>query len=298
MMSINELIPMLGSVLELSSIYSIVTLGLVFSFRMVGFADLTIESSFTTGAAIYAVLITQTSISPLIALTLAGLAGSVAGVCTALLHVKGHISRLLSGIIMMTILYSVNLQIMGKGNLQLVNTVTVFDAIPVNVRPFCMVLFALLIYAVSFLLLKTHFGYLLRTCGENPSVVEKLGYRAGGFVILGLVISNALTSLSGAVAAQYYGYSDVGMGTGLIVAVFAALILGESVCSPKSIFRLLAAAFIGSILYRLAFEIGLRMNIHPWNLRIAVGLLLAVALVLKQAINRKHSKLFVGVGGI
>ena len=292
-MSINELIPMLGSVLELSSIYSIVTLGLVFSFRMVGFADLTIESSFTTGAAIYAVLITQTSISPL-----AGLAGSVAGVCTALLHVKGHISRLLSGIIMMTILYSVNLQIMGKGNLQLVNTVTVFDAIPVNVRPFCMVLFALLIYAVSFLLLKTHFGYLLRTCGENPSVVEKLGYRAGGFVILGLVISNALTSLSGAVAAQYYGYSDVGMGTGLIVAVFAALILGESVCSPKSIFRLLAAAFIGSILYRLAFEIGLRMNIHPWNLRIAVGLLLAVALVLKQAINRKHSKLFVGVGGI
>lgn len=289
---------MLGSVLELASIYSIVTLGLVFSYRMVGFADLTIESSFTTGAAVYAVLITHTAISPFLVLAIAGLSGSLAGVCTSLLHVKGHISRLLSGIIMMTILYSVNLQIMGKGNLQLVNTITVFDAVSPGVRPVCMVLLALLIYAVSFLLLKTHFGYLLRTCGENLSVVEKLGYRAGGFIILGLVISNALTSFSGAIAAQYYGYSDVGMGTGLIVAVFAALILGESICAPKSIFRLLVAAFIGSILYRLAFEIGLRMNIHPWNLRIAVGLLLAIALVLKQVVNRKHSKILVGAGGI
>lgn len=297
-MNINELLPMLGSVLELASIYSIVTLGLVFSYRMVGFADLTIESSFTTGAAVYAVLITNTAISPFPALAIAGLSGSLAGVCTSLLHVKGHISRLLSGIIMMTILYSVNLQIMGKGNLQLVNTITVFDAVPPGVRPVCMVLLALLIYAGSFLLLKTHFGYLLRTCGENLSVVEKLGYRAGGFIILGLVISNALTSFSGAIAAQYYGYSDVGMGTGLIVAVFAALILGESICAPKSIFKLLVAAFIGSILYRLAFEIGLRMNIHPWNLRIAVGLLLAIALVLKQVVNRKHSKILVGAGGI
>lgn len=297
-MNINELLPMLGSVLELASIYSIVTLGLVFSYRMVGFADLTIESSFTTGAAVYAVLITHTAISPFLVLAIAGLSGSLAGVCTSLLHVKGHISRLLSGIIMMTILYSVNLQIMGKGNLQLVNTITVFDAVSPGVRPVCMVLLALLIYAVSFLLLKTHFGYLLRTCGENLSVVEKLGYRAGGFIILGLVISNALTSFSGAIAAQYYGYSDVGMGTGLIVAVFAALILGESICAPKSIFRLLVAAFIGSILYRLAFEIGLRMNIHPWNLRIAVGLLLAIALVLKQVVNRKHSKILVGAGGI
>jgi putative ABC transport system permease protein len=297
-MNINELLPMLGSVLELASIYSIVTLGLVFSYRMVGFADLTIESSFTTGAAVYAVLITNTAISPFLALGLAGLSGSLAGVCTSLLHVKGHISRLLSGIIMMTILYSVNLQIMGKGNLQLVNTITVFNSVPSGIRPVCMVLLALLIYAVSLLLLKTHFGYLLRTCGENLSVVEKLGYRAGGFIILGLVISNALTSFSGAIAAQYYGYSDVGMGTGLIVAVFAALILGESICAPKSIFRLLVAAFIGSILYRLAFEIGLRMNIHPWNLRIAVGLLLAIALVLKQVVNRKHSKILVGAGGI
>ncbi len=294
-MDIGKVIPMLSSVIELASIYSLVTLGLVFSFRMVGFADLTIESSFTTGAAVCAILVSTGSCSPLSALLVAGAAGALAGTFTALLHVKGRISRLLSGIIMMTVLYSVNLQIMGKSNIQLVSSASVFDVLPAHLRPFVLALGAMAFFGGALFLLRTHFGYLLRTCGESPQVVTKLGHNAGLLIVLALAASNALTSFSGAIAAQYFGYSDVGMSMGLIVSALASLILGEAICSPRSLSRLLFAAFIGSFLYRLAFEIGLRMHIHPWNLKIAVGLLLAISLVVKQAIVRRRSQLLVGV---
>ena len=294
-MEIAAVIPMLASVIELASIYSLVTLGLVFSFRMVGFADLTVESSFTTGAAVCAILLSGTGCPPSCALLIAASAGALAGTLTALLHVKGRISRLLSGIIMMTILYSVNLQIMGKSNIQLLSTATVLDWVSPHLRPIVLLLGALILFLAAFLFLRTHLGYLLRTCGESPQVVAKLGHNSGVLIVLALATSNALTSFSGALAAQYFGYSDVGMGTGLIVSALAALILGEAICSPKSLVRLLVAAFIGSVLYRLAFEIGLRMNIHPWNLRIAVGLLLAASLVAKQRIIRKRGQLVVGV---
>jgi putative ABC transport system permease protein len=294
-MDIGAVISMLASVVELASIYSLVTLGLVFSFRMVGFADLTIESSFTTGAAVYAILLSTATCPPFCSLLLAALAGGAAGTLTALLHVKGHISRLLSGIIMMTILYSVNLQIMGKSNIQLVSEASVLDSLSPRLRPIILTAGVLIFFLGALLLLKTHLGYLLRTCGESPQIVAKLGHNSSLLIILALAIANALTSFSGAIASQYFGFSDIGMGTGLIVSALAALILGETICPPMSLFRLLAAAFIGTFLYRLAFEIGLRMHIHPWNLKIAVGVLLATSLVVKQIILKKKSQLPVGV---
>lgn len=297
-MNIGAIIPMLAGVVELASIYSLVTLGLVFSFRMVGFADLTIESSFTTGAAVCAIMISTGDCPPWGALVVAGVVGAIAGCVTAFLHVKGRISRLLSGIIMMTVLYSVNLQIMGKSNIQLVSSSTVFDSFPATARPWILALGAVLLFVGAWLLLRTHLGYLLRTCGESPQVVTKLGHNCGVLVVLALAISNALTSFSGAIAAQYFGYSDINMSAGLIVAALAALILGEAICPPKSLSRLLFAAFIGSLFYRLAFEIGLRMHIHPWNLKIAVGLLLALSLIAKQSIVRRRSELLVGVDAL
>lgn len=297
-MDIGAFIPMLASVVELASIYSLVTLGLVFSFRMVGFADLTIESSFTTGAAVCAILVSTASCSPLCSLLAAAVVGGFAGTLTALLHVKGRISRLLSGIIMMTVLYSVNLQIMGKSNIQLVSSASVFDSLPPYLRPLVLATGALILFLGALFLLRTNLGYLLRACGESPQVVTKLGHNSSLLIILALAISNALTSFSGAIAAQYFGYSDIGMSTGLIVSALAALILGEAICSPKSIFRLLLAAFIGSFVYRFAFEIGLRMHIHPWNLKIAVGFLLALSLIVKRALVKKRSQLLVGVDAL
>lgn len=297
-MSVNDIISLLASSGELASIYCFAVVGLVFAFRMVGFADLTIESSFTTGAAICAVCLTKTSISPPVALVLGGTVGLLAGFMTALLHVKGRISRLLSGIIMMTVLYSVNLQIMRKSNIQLVDTRTIFSFVGPHFRFAFLLSLALILLLLSYLFLKTYLGYLLRACGENPDVIKKLGFSSGALVILALVVCNGLTAFSGALAAQYFGYADIGMGTGLIVTGLASLILGETVLPPRTVGRLLLAALVGSLLYRLAFEIGLRLNIHPWNLRIAVGCLLAGALVAKKWLAKKRSCLAVGVDGL
>ena len=297
-MGVGMMGSMLVSVSELACIYSLVTLGLVFSFRMVGFADLTIESSFTTGAAVSAILVSAGNCSPIYALFAAGGIGAIAGVCTALLHVKGKISRLLSGIIMMTVLYSINLQIMGRSNIQLLSSNSIFSMMHPEWRHFYLLLLAFSLFALAFLLLKTHFGYLLRACGESAQVVCKLGYNTELLLVVALALANSLTAFSGALAAQYFGYSDIGMGTGLIVTSLAALILGEAVCSPRTLSRLLLATFLGTILYRLAFEIGLRMNIHPWNLKIVVGLLLAAALVIKRVLSKRRTQLLVGVEGL
>lgn len=289
---------MISSIIELTCIYAIVTLGAVYSFRMIGFADLTIESSFTTGAAVSAVLITQTAIPPMFTVLFSLLIGAIAGLGTALLHVKGKISKLLSGIIMMTVLYSVNLQIMGRSNIQLLNQITLFNREYAVINLIVLLSITVLLFGITFLFLRSHLGYLIRTCGENPNVLKNLGCRKNGFIVLTLMISNGLTACAGALAAQYFGYADISLGTGLIVVVLAALILGEAIIAPRSLLRLLIAAFIGTLLYRLAFEMGLRLNIHPWNLKIAVGVFLAVALIVRRLLNRKRGKLFVGVDAI
>jgi len=289
---------MLMSIIELASIYSLVTLGLIFSLRMVGFADLTIESSFTTGAAVSALLLSKFGMSPALVVLIGGTAGALAGLFTSLLHVRGKISKLLSGIIMMTVLYSVNLRIMGRSNIQLLSYDTVFSTMGRETRVVVLLLGALLLYLLSWFFLKSRFGYFLRTCGENPTVVKKLQGSTDALIFVSLMLSNFLTASAGALAAQLFGYADIGMGTGLIVIAFAALILGEAVCSPKSILRLLVAAFIGTILYRTAYDVGLRMNVHPWNLKIAVGVFLAAALIIKRWFSKKTGKLMVGVEGL
>jgi len=296
-MDIESFLPMLISVTELTCIYSLVVLGLIFSFRMVGFADLTIESSFTTGAAISAIMLTS-SFSPCTTIIAATFAGAMAGVLTSLLHIKGKVSRLLSGIIVMTILYSVNLQIMGKSNIQLASIPTLFDYITPNMRMPFLLFSVLALFLIVFAFLKTRLGYLLRASGENPHLLGKLGYNLDIFIACALMVANALTAMSGALASHYLGYADIGMGTGLIVASLAALILGETICTPKSIFRLVCAALIGSFLYRLAFEVGLRMHIHPWNLKIAVGVLLAASLIGKRLLSKHYRQLPVGVDSL
>ena len=289
---------MLVSVIELTSIYCLVTFGLVLSFRMIGFADLTIESSFTTGAAVCAVLLSTHQANPFFAIVMATLAGIVAGSITGMLHVLGRISRLLSGIIMMTILYSVNLQIMKQSNMQLFSIPTLFSDLTADIEFFSFSFGILLLAVILVYFLHTRLGFLIRTCGENSNVVAKLGYNSGIFIVLTLALSNGLTAMSGAIAAQYFGYADIGMSSGLIVTAFASLVLGETLLPPTSIIRLVAAALIGTLVYRFAFEIGLRLNIHPWNLKIIVGLLLAISLIIRQYLQKKRSHLLVGTDAL
>lgn len=287
-------IPLVINSLEMAAIYGIVVFGLVISFRIVGFADLTMESGFTTGAAICAVSL-GAEIPPIICLFLGALGGALAGCGTALLHVQGGVNKLLSGIIMMSILYSINLRIMGRSNYSLLNVSDIFDGLVNRSHKITILIFiSLLFFLLLLWFFNTRFGSFLRATGENPSVVTKHAKSTGFYIIAGLMLSNSLIAFAGALAAQNQGFADVGMGTGIIISTLAALIIGETLVPPRSIMRLLSAAMIGSFLYQLILSIGLRIGINPWDLKIATGGLLAVAVIVKRCIPSDKSNLNIG----
>jgi len=279
--------------IELGAIYSIVVIGLALSFRIVNFIDLTIESSFTTGAAITAVALNY-NMSSVISLFFAFFCGAISGFITATLHVKFKINKLLSGIIMLTVLYSINLRIMGKSNFPLFDFVCIFDNNSQAIRNLILIFILLLIFSVLCCFLKTSFGFFLRATGENSGIVTKHGKDTGLFIITGLMLSNALTAFSGALAAQNQGFSDIGMGNGLIITSVAALVIGETVLPPTNIPRLILSAVIGSFMYQMIIAIGLRLGINPWDLKIATGILLALSVIVKKEINKDNSNLNIG----
>lgn len=284
-MIIDNIFSLLEVSIEVGALYGIVVLGFILSFRITGFADLTIEGSFTTGAAVNAILILA-GIPPSIALLLAAIVGSLAGMITALLHVKVGVSKLLAGVIMMTILYSVNLRIMGKPNLSLLDQPVIFDIFNSEMLKIFIVLFAALTcFFLLYAMLRTDFGFFLRTTGEKSRVVEKLGVNTATFTIAGLMMSNALVAFSGGLTAQHHGFVDIGMGTGIIIVAFASALIGESIIGPQSVPRLLLAALLGSIIYQLIIAICLRLGIGPWDLKLATGILVILAVSLKKALD-------------
>lgn len=295
--------------IELGAIYSLAVLGLVISFRITGFADLTIEGSFTTGAAV-SCLAVLAGISPFFALILATVAGGVAGSCTAVLHTKAKVNKLLAGIIMMTALYSINLRIMGllpflssgstslkpsllsatRPNLPLLDVATFLDPLGTGVfKTVILLLAALFLVVLLWLFLSTRFGLFLRATGENPRVVTAMGLSTSSFIFVGLALSNALIALGGGIFAQNVGYADVGMSLGLIVVALASLIIGEAVVRPTNSFRLLLAALVGSIIYQFVIAAGLRLNITPSDLKLATAVLLVLAVVVRKRLQQGRS---------
>lgn len=291
---IDTLISIISNSFEIGAIYGIVVLGLVISFRIIGFADLTMESSFTTGASIAAVSI-GSGTPPVIALLLGGFGGALAGCGTAFLHVRGEINKLLSGIIMMTMLYSVNLRIMGRSNYSLLKFPSIFDYVGDQQYKILLVFgIAIMLGILLWWFLNTQFGYFMRATGENPRVITKLGKNTGFFVFCGLMVSNSFIAFAGALAAQNQGFSDVNMGMGLIISSLASLIIGEAIIQPRSVTRLVLAALAGAIIYQLIISIGLRLGISPWDLKIATGALLAVSVIARKKTQSKESNQNIG----
>lgn len=291
---IDAIISVISNSFEIGAIYGIVVLGLVISFRIIGFADLTMESSFTTGASVAAIMI-GSGTPPVIALFIGSLGGALAGCGTAFLHVRGGINKLLSGIIMMTMLYSVNLRIMGKSNYSLLQSASIFDYVGEQKLKLILVLgIAITLGILLWWFLNTQFGYFMRATGENPRVVTKLGKNTGFFVFCGLMVSNSFIAFAGALAAQNQGFSDVNMGMGLIISSLASLIIGEAIIQPKSVTRLVIAASGGAIIYQLIISTGLRLGISPWDLKIATGALLAVSVIARKKTQSKESNLNIG----
>ena len=214
------------TVLEQGLIFGILALGVYLTYKVLDFADLSVEGTFPLGAAITAFLLTQ-DITPLLAVLISFLGGMLAGAVTGILHVKLKITNLLSGILVMSGLYSINLRIMGKANIPLFNEERIFSgAIPILLT---IVIIVVCVKIIVDLFLKTKFGFMIKATGDNPQLVTTLGVNLGWVKIVCLMVSNGLVALAGSLSAQYQGFADVGMGTGTIVIGLAAVIFGEAI---------------------------------------------------------------------
>ncbi len=282
--------------LEQGLAYGLVALGIVITFRILAFPDLTVDGSFPLGAAVVARLIME-GIPPVFGIFMAIVCGFVAGCCTGLLNTKLKINSLLAGILMMTILYSVNLRIMGRSNIQLltVNTLlTPLENLDVNRFIPIIAFFFLVTLCIKFLtdmFLHTQIGFAMRATGDNEQMIRTLGVNTDNMTVLGLGISNGFVALSGALVAQDHGFSDVGMGIGMIVAGLASIIIGEALFGKRTVQRMTLAAIVGSIIYKFIISLGLRLGLAPTDLKMATGVMVILALGIPALRKEKEGKL-------
>ncbi|WP_019911428.1 ABC transporter permease [Paenibacillus sp. HW567] len=266
----------LGAI-EMGLIYAFMALGVYITFRILDFPDMTVDGSFTTGGAIAAMMITH-GYSPWLATLCALGGGMAAGMCTGLLHTKGRINGLLSGILMMIALYSINLRILdNKPNVSLMGEDTLFSSInPLLVMPFVMLAVKLLMD----LFLRTDLGLALRATGDNTRMIRSFGVNTDSTTILGISLANGMVALSGALIAQYSAFADSSMGIGMIVIGLASVIIGEAIFGAGTIFRATLAVVLGSIVYRIVVALALRV---PWlkssDLKLITAIIVIIALV-------------------
>lgn len=287
---------LLLSVLEQGMIYSIMALGIYITYKILDFPDLTVDGSFPMGAAITAVMISK-GMNPLLTLPVSFLAGALVGVCTGLIHVKLKVRDLLSGIIMMTALYTVNLRIAGRANLPIYNTTTIFDndivkaIVPENLMKFgtvAIILFITLI--VKYILdwyLRTKSGYILRAVGDNEAIVTAMAVDKGRIKMIGLSIANGLVALSGCVFAQQQRYFDVSFGTGTMVIGLASVIIGTSLFKRITVLRVTSSVVIGSIIYKGCVALAIKLGFQSSDLKFITAALFLLILVLGYERKRK-----------
>ena len=288
---------LLLSVLEQGLIYAILALGVYITFKILDFPDMSVDSSFPLGAAVTSLMIAR-GVHPLLTLPAALAAGALAGALTGVIHVRFKVRDLLSGIIVMTGLYSVNLHIAGRANVQLFSYDTIFknawiSSLPAGVQPYAPVLLLLLLTLLVKLLmdayLATRSGFLLRATGDNPTLVATLAKDAGRVKILGLSIANALVALAGCVMCQYQRYFDISMGTGTLVLAVASVIVGTQLLRGLRFLRATSAVILGSILYKGCVALALSMGLSPFDLKLITAALLLLIIVVGGQ-NRKKVK--------
>lgn len=257
-------------VLEEGLVYAIMALGVYITYKILDFPDLSVDSTFPMGAAITAVAIIG-GMAPVLTLPLTFLAGALAGCITGLIHVKLKVRDLLSGIIVMTALYSINLRIAGKANLPIFSQQTIFDndflnrLLPESLKPYAVLLVLIVIMLICKILLdlylKTRSGYLLRAAGDNEILVTSLAKDKGTVKILGLAIANGFAALAGSIYCQQKGFFEISMGTGTIVIGLANVIIGTQLFKRVSFVKATTAVIIGSIIYKACVSIALSLDV-------------------------------------
>lgn len=302
---------------EAGIIYAIMALGVYLSFRILDFPDLTVDGSFVTGGAIAAIMITNGA-NPFLATVMALLAGFIAGCMTGILHTFGKINNLLSGILMMIALYSINLRIMGRSNIPLLNSETSFtkigslfqssgidsffnnilvmvglgDSLP---ETWGILIFMVIVtFVIKFLtdwFLQTEIGLAIRATGDNKRMIRSFSANTNLLTVIGLGLSNALVAFSGALIAQQGGFADVGMGIGMIIIGLASVIIGEALFGTKTIARTTLAVVGGSIIYRIVVSMALRFDfLEPGDMKLITAIIVILALTAPKMIERSKDK--------
>ena len=298
---------LIGSI-TIGLILALLALGIFISFRIFDFPDITAEGSFTFGAAVSASLLVA-GFNPAIATAVAFLGGFLAGASTGLIHTKFKINPLLSGILVMTALYSVNLHVMGKSNVPLLSQNTLFtwfesfsqmvsgkerviDLIgwSVPAKDLWTMLFCLLIILLFGLLLlwffRTNLGTAMRATGDNAQMIRALGVNTKVMIIFGVALSNGFIALAGSMLAQFQGFADVQMGIGMMVWGLASVIIGEALISENSLGYVITGAVIGAVLFRLLVAIALRWGMNPNDLKLITAAFVFIALVLPGVLKQ------------
>jgi putative ABC transport system permease protein len=262
--------------LELGLIYGLVAFAAYLTFRVIDFPDLTVDGSFTLGAALSALLILK-GLNPIIASLLAFIGGSLAGVITGYLHVRWRILNLLAGILTMIALYSINLRIMDQPNLSLLDVATVFSRGHSVLIIMIIITGLILISLHNFL--SSQFGLALRATGINPQTCRSYGISIATMTMVGLALSNGMVALAGALFAQAQGFADISMGTGTVITGLASVIIGETCMRTRRIQWILISCLLGSILYRLIITVALNSDIlglRVSDLNLITALLVAI----------------------
>ena len=265
-------------------LWALMALGVYVTFRVLDIADLTVEGSFPLCAATAASMMVA-GYGPMASLFAAFVTGTLAGVVTGLLHTKMKIPALLAGILTMIALYSVNLRIMGKANLSLLGVDTSFkitrSMLGLNMAQTTLIVglvVTIIVGAFMYWFFGTQIGAAIRATGFNQQMIRAQGVDTDVTIILGLLISNGLVAVSGALVAQSNGFSDVGMGTGTIVIGLASVIIGEVLFGTRSFKNCLVSVVLGSIVYRIVIAVVLAMGMPPNDLKLFTSVLVALAL--------------------
>lgn len=276
-------------------LWALLGLGLYLTFRILDFCDMTVEGTFPLGAATAVTAISR-GINPFLATLLAIVTGMLAGLITGLLCTKGKIPSLLAGILTMTAIYSVNLRIMGKSNISLLGKRTLFSGSFMTSLPqyFDSVVLGLIVITIITILmvlfLATDYGQAFIATGDNPTMAKSLGIHTDKMVIVGLMVSNGMVGLCGALIAQNNGYADINMGIGTIVIALASIIIGEVAFGELTLNQRLVAVTLGSIIYRIILLAVLQLGFSANDLNLISSIVLAICMMLPQLEKHLHLK--------
>lgn len=284
-----------AAIIEQGLIYGIMALGVYITYKILDFPDLTVDGSFPLGGAVTAALI-KGGVNAYLTLPAAFLAGAAAGICTGLIHVKLKVRDLLSGIIMMTALYTINLTVAGTNNVPLFSQETIFknkllsgifgDTVPDWMKILTILILAVLVKLLLDFYLNTKSGYLLRAAGDNENVVTALAKYSGNVKILGLAIANGLVALGGCVFAQEQKVFEISAGTGTIVIGLASVIIGTSLFKNLRFLKATSAVLIGSVLYKACVAFAIKF-FEPAAMKLITAVLFLVILVVSMERKKK-----------